>query len=69
MDLSLSPADLKFQKKCATGSPPTSIMNLRAKMALSKNGYVDKDSQVAWQKKLASGLDRAELAEGTWRPA
>ncbi|HAY06958.1 MAG TPA: acyl-CoA dehydrogenase family protein [Hyphomonas sp.] len=54
MDLSLSPADLKFQQEVRDWVAANFDDELRAKMALSKNGYVDKDSQVAWQKKLAS---------------
>jgi alkylation response protein AidB-like acyl-CoA dehydrogenase len=54
MDLSLSPADLKFQQEVRDWIAANFDDELRAKMALSKNGYVDKASQVAWQKKLAS---------------
>jgi alkylation response protein AidB-like acyl-CoA dehydrogenase len=54
MDLSLSPADLKFQNHVRGWIAENFDDGLRAKMALSKNGYVDKESQVAWQKKLAS---------------
>lgn len=54
MDLSLSPADLKFQQEVRDWIEANFDAELRAKMALSKNGYVDKASQVAWQKKLAS---------------
>ena len=54
MDLSLSPADLKFQKEVRDWIDVNFDADLRARMALSKNGYVDKASQVAWQKKLAS---------------
>ncbi|MFN7178797.1 acyl-CoA dehydrogenase family protein [Hyphomonas sp.] len=54
MDLSLSPADLKFQTEVRDWIAANFDDELRAKMALSKNGYVDKAAQVAWQKKLAS---------------
>ena len=54
MDLSLSPSDLKFQKEVRDWIAANFDKDLRARMALSKNGYVDKASQVAWQKKLAS---------------
>lgn len=54
MDLSLSPADQKFQQEVRDWIAENFDAELRAKMALTKNGYVDKTSQVAWQKKLAS---------------
>lgn len=54
MDLSLSPADLKFQKEVRDWIAENFDDELRAKMALTKNGYIDKPSQVAWQKKLAA---------------
>lgn len=54
MDLSLSPADQKFQQEVREWIAENFDAELRAKMALTKNGYVDKASQVAWQKKLAS---------------
>ncbi|MFN7055055.1 acyl-CoA dehydrogenase family protein [Hyphomonas sp.] len=52
MDLSLSPSDLKFQQEVRDWIAENFDADLRARMALSKNGYVDKASQVAWQKKL-----------------
>jgi len=54
MDLSLSPSDLKFQKEVRDWIAANFDKDLRARMALSKNGYVDKASQVGWQKKLAA---------------
>ena len=54
MDLSLSPADLKFQKEVRDWIAANFDDDLRARMALTKNGYIDKPSQVAWQKKLAA---------------
>ena len=54
MDLSLSLADQKFQQEVRDWIAENFNAELRAKMALTKNGYVDKASQVAWQKKLAS---------------
>ena len=54
MDLSLSPSDLKFQTEVRDWIAANFDTDLRARMALSKNGYVDKASQVAWQKKLAA---------------
>ena len=54
MDLSLSPSDLKFQQEVRDWIAENFDAELRAKMALTKNGYVDKASQVAWQKKLAA---------------
>ena len=53
MDLSLSPSDLKFQQEVRDWIAENFDAGLRAKMALTKNGYVDKASQVAWQTKLA----------------
>ncbi|MFN4185386.1 MAG: acyl-CoA dehydrogenase family protein [Hyphomonas sp.] len=52
MDLSLSPSDLKFQQEVRDWIAENFDADLRAKMALTKNGYVDKASQVRWQKKL-----------------
>lgn len=52
MDLSLSPSDLKFQQDVRDWIAQKFDADLRARMALSKNGYVDKASQVAWQEKL-----------------
>jgi alkylation response protein AidB-like acyl-CoA dehydrogenase len=54
MDLSLSPSDLKFQKEVRDWVAANFDAETRAKMAMSKNGYIDKASQVAWQKKLAA---------------
>ena len=54
MDLSLSPSDLKFQQEVRDWIAANFDDDLRARMALSKNGYVDKASQVGWQKKLAA---------------
>ena len=54
MDLSLSPSDLTFQTEVRDWIAANFDTDLRARMALSKNGYVDKASQVAWQKKLAA---------------
>jgi len=54
MDLSLSPSDLKFQQEVREWIAVNFDADLRARMSLSKNGYIDKPSQVAWQKKLAA---------------
>ncbi len=54
MDLSLSPSDLTFQKEVRDWIAENFDAETRARMALSKNGYIDKASQVAWQKKLAA---------------
>ncbi|MBI1400276.1 acyl-CoA dehydrogenase family protein [Hyphomonas sp.] len=54
MDLSLSPSDLKFQQEVREWIAVNFDADLRARMALSKNGYIDKPSQVTWQKKLAA---------------
>jgi hypothetical protein len=54
MNLSLSPADQAFQQEVRSWVAENFDADLRAKMALSKNGYVDKASQVAWQRKLGA---------------
>jgi alkylation response protein AidB-like acyl-CoA dehydrogenase len=52
MNLHLSPDDLAFRDEVRAWIAEAYDPVLRAKMALSKNGYLDKDGQVAWQKKL-----------------
>lgn len=52
MDLSFTPEDNVFQKEVRDWIAKAYTPDLRAKMAMSKNGYLDKEGQVAWQKKL-----------------
>ena len=52
MELEFKPEDLAFRDEVRAWIAQAYDPKLRAKMALSKNGYLDKDGQVAWQKKL-----------------
>lgn len=52
MDLSFSPEDLAFQKEVREWISENYTDDLRERNRLSKNGYLDKDSMVAWQKRL-----------------
>lgn len=52
MDLSFTKEDLDFQKEVRDWIEEAYTPDLRAKAAMSKNGYLDKEGQVAWQKKL-----------------
>jgi alkylation response protein AidB-like acyl-CoA dehydrogenase len=52
MDLAFTPDDLAFQAEVRAWIAEAYDDTLRAKMALSKNGYLDKEGQIAWQKKL-----------------
>lgn len=52
MHLSFTPEDIAFQKKVRDWIADAYTPELKAKMALSKNGYLDKAGQVEWQKKL-----------------
>ncbi|MBY9068483.1 acyl-CoA dehydrogenase family protein [Hyphomonas sp. WL0036] len=52
MDLSLSPADLAFQKEVRDWIAANFDDDMRRKMSLTKNGYIDKPTQVKWQQKL-----------------
>ncbi|MCU0881641.1 MAG: acyl-CoA dehydrogenase family protein [Hyphomonadaceae bacterium] len=52
MNLQLSPDDLAFRDEVRAWIAEAYDPALRAKMALSKNGYLDKEGQVAWQKAL-----------------
>jgi alkylation response protein AidB-like acyl-CoA dehydrogenase len=52
MDLSLSPSDLAFRDEVQGWIAEAFDDDLRTKMAQSKNGYLDREGQVAWQKKL-----------------
>lgn len=52
MDLSFTREDLDFQQEVRDWIAEAYTPELRAKMAMSKNGYLDKEGQVDWQKKL-----------------
>lgn len=52
MDLSFTDEDLAFQAEVRGWIKENYSEELRAKNALSKNGYLDKDGMIAWQKKL-----------------
>ncbi|MEL7128314.1 MAG: acyl-CoA dehydrogenase family protein [Pseudomonadota bacterium] len=52
MDLSFTPNDRAFQKEVRDWIGENYTPDLKAKQALSKNGYLDKEGMVAWQKKL-----------------
>ena len=54
MDLAFTSEDLAFQAEVRAWIAENYTPGLRAKMALSKNGYLDKEGQVEWQKKLAA---------------
>lgn len=52
MDLDFTTADRAFQAEVRAWIAENYTDELRAKMAMSKNGYLDKDGQVEWQKRL-----------------
>lgn len=52
MDLSLSSADMAFRQEVRDWIAASFDDDLRRRMALSKNGYMDKQSHIRWQKKL-----------------
>jgi alkylation response protein AidB-like acyl-CoA dehydrogenase len=52
MDLSFTVEDAAFQQEVRAWIASAYSPDLRAKMAMSKNGYLDKEGQVAWQRKL-----------------
>ena len=52
MDLSFTPEDSAFQQEVRSWIAEAYTPELQAKMAMSKNGYLDKEGQVAWQRKL-----------------
>lgn len=54
MDLSFTDAERAFQKEVRDWIEENYTENLRARNALSKNGYLDKDSMVEWQRRLDS---------------
>jgi alkylation response protein AidB-like acyl-CoA dehydrogenase len=52
MDLSFTPQDLAFQAEVRAWIQEAYSPQLRAKMGLSKNGYLDKAGQLEWQHAL-----------------
>lgn len=52
MDLSFSPSDLKFRDEVRAFIDQKYDAEMRRRMSLSKNGYLDKASMVKWQKAL-----------------
>ena len=52
MDLAFSPEDLAFQQEVRDWIATAYDEGLRKQYSQSKNGYLDKAGQVAWQKKL-----------------
>lgn len=52
MDLAFGPEDLKFRDEVRAWIAENFDAKLKAMQAQSKNGYLDKASMVAWQKKL-----------------
>lgn len=52
MDLSFTDKDRAFQQEVRSWIGQAYTPELRAQKALSKNGYLDKAGQIAWQKKL-----------------
>ncbi|MEL6781244.1 MAG: acyl-CoA dehydrogenase family protein [Pseudomonadota bacterium] len=54
MDLSFTPEDRAFQKDVRDWIAENYTKDLRRRSAMSKNGYLDKDSMVEWQQRLDS---------------
>lgn len=52
MNLSFSEEELKFQKEVRTWIAENYSEDLRRRNALSKNGYLDKEGMIEWQRKL-----------------
>ncbi|MCA8899830.1 MAG: acyl-CoA dehydrogenase family protein [Hyphomonas sp.] len=52
MDLAFTAEDKAFQTEVRDWIAEAYTPDLRAKSAVSKNGYLDKEGQIAWQKKL-----------------
>jgi len=52
MDLAFTPEDRAFQQEVRSWIEENYTPDLRRKQALSKNGYLDKEDHIAWQKKL-----------------
>lgn len=52
MDLSFTPEDLAFQKEVRDWISENYTEELKRRNSLSKNGYLDKDGMLEWQRKL-----------------
>ena len=52
MDLSFTQSDLAFQKEVRDWIAANYTKELRDRNALSKNGYLDKEGMIEWQRKL-----------------
>jgi len=52
MDLSFTPEDLAFQKEVRDWISENYTDELKRRNSLSKNGYLDKDGMLEWQRKL-----------------
>lgn len=52
MDLAFTPEDLAFQKEVRDWIAQNYSDDLRRRNSLSKNGYLDKDGMLEWQRKL-----------------
>ena len=52
MDLSFTKEDLAFQKEVRDWIAENYTDELKARNAMSKNGYLDKDGMLEWQRKL-----------------
>lgn len=52
MDLAFTPEDLKFRDEVRAWIKDNFDPQLKAQVSQSKNGYLDKEGQVRWQKKL-----------------
>ena len=52
MDLSFTKEDLAFQKEVRDWIAANYTEELKARNAMSKNGYLDKDGMLEWQRKL-----------------
>ena len=55
MDLAFTAKERAFQDKVRGWIEANYTDDLRAKMAMSKNGYLDKEGQLDWQKRLYAG--------------
>src|SRR5690606_22326802 len=54
MDLDFAPEDLKFRDEVRAFIAEAFDDGMRAKLAQSKNGYLDKEAQVRWLKRLGA---------------
>ena len=52
MDLAFTPEEIAFQTEVREWIAANYTEELRAKNALSKNGYIDKEGMIEWQKRL-----------------